>query len=39
LPARQTALVLERREALTEALRAAGFADVAVPDRGDNVTI
>jgi metallo-beta-lactamase family protein len=28
-----------RAEALAEALRAAGFADVAVPDRGDSVTI
>jgi metallo-beta-lactamase family protein len=28
-----------RAETLAEALRAAGFADVAVPDRGDSVTV
>jgi len=29
----------ERAASLAEALRAAGFADVAVPDRGDSATI
>jgi metallo-beta-lactamase family protein len=29
----------ERAAALAEALRAAGFADVAIPDRGDTVTL
>jgi metallo-beta-lactamase family protein len=29
----------ERAEALAEGLRAAGFADVAIPDRGDQVTV
>jgi len=29
----------ERASALAEGLRAAGFADVAIPDRGDSVTV
>src|SRR5437660_10567938 len=29
----------ERAEKLAEGLRAAGFADVAIPDRGDSVTL
>jgi metallo-beta-lactamase family protein len=40
--ARQVRLVHgepERAEALAEGLRGAGFADVAVPDRGDSVTV
>jgi metallo-beta-lactamase family protein len=40
--ARQVRLVHgepERAAALAEGLRAAGFADVAVPDRGDRVTV
>ena len=28
-----------RAEALAEGLRAAGFADVAIPDRGESVTV
>jgi metallo-beta-lactamase family protein len=40
--ARRTRLVHgepERAAALAEALRAAGFADVEVPDRGDSVAV
>ncbi len=40
--ARQVRLVHgepERAAALAEGLRAAGFADVAVPERGENATL
>jgi metallo-beta-lactamase family protein len=30
---------LGRAEALAEGLRAAGFADVAIPERGDSVAL
>jgi metallo-beta-lactamase family protein len=29
----------ERAAALAEGLRAAGFADVAIPERGESVTV
>jgi metallo-beta-lactamase family protein len=30
---------LQRAEALAEGLRQAGFADVVIPERGDQVTV